>query len=736
MVSGTLKGWTRIVAAVAVCGTLATNGQAEVRLPAVFGSHMVLQQDKPVIVWGWADPGEKVSVEIGTDKQSTKANERGEWRVTLPARKAGGPFEMIVTGTNRLKLEDVMAGEVWLCSGQSNMQMDVVASQDAEKELANADYPDIRLFLVPRKPAPEPQKDVEASWDRCSSATLSRGDWKGFSAAGYFFGRELHKELKVPVGLIASSWGGTRIEPWTPPEGFAMTPGLRELNDKLLLGNPCSPQHKQRLKKALDDVNAWLGEARKALKDETLVPEMPPYPAELLPPKDHGSPMALYFGMIHPLVPFGIRGAIWYQGESNHGEKDYADKTRALVGGWRKVWGGEDFPFYYVQIAPFQYGEEPASIVPEFWEQQTAALSIPNTGMIVTTDISDLKDIHPRNKQEVGRRLALQALAKTYGRTSLVCSGPEFKSMAIEDGAIRVKFASVGGGLASRDGKPLNWFEIIDADEGGFVQAEARIDGDSVVLTAPGVKQPVAVRFAWSKLAEPNLMNKEGLPANSFRAGKVPVRDGLAKVDEAKDYKLVYDLDISKVTDKVAYTTDNRKKVKGPFDRIAYCLELGDDKGDVKYMYVSVDAFTDDLGKIGVPTAATKAFFQQGVAKMNVMTNVAGVTTGTELAEGNIEFWPNSYDKGNAKSVPNASDSVFDSGDNPTGPVDGYGSMQIHNRGAGQTLFAYNTWKSGDKADLGIGNSPKGNPDWTFEKNASNYPVRRLRVLVRPADKQ
>jgi sialate O-acetylesterase len=290
----------------------------------------------------------------------------------------------------------------------------------------------------------------------------------------------------------------------------------------------------------------------------------------------------------------------------------------------------------------------------------------------------------------------------------------------------------VGGGLASRDGQKLNWFEIIDAEEGGFVKADAQIDGSAIVLSAPEVKHPVAMHFAWSMLAEPNLMNAEGLPANSFRAGTVPKRDLLVvKVPEAKDYKLVYDLDLAKLGPTITYDVNNRAKIQQPFDRIAYFLELQGADGNTQYLYVSMDAFTDALDKIGVPTVSSGAHFQQNVANMNVYSNAKGIVARTGLAGGNIEFWPNNYGPANSANVPNASAQVWDFGDEPAEPVDGYGSMQIHNHDARQTLFALNHWREGSHADLGIGNQPTDNPDWTFAGNAGSYQAKRLRVLVR-----
>jgi sialate O-acetylesterase len=706
--------------------------RAEVRLPKVFSSHMVLQQEKPLVIWGWAEPNEQITVTLSTGSQQAQANERGEWNAVLPAMKAGGPYTLTVSGSTKVQFEDVMIGEVWLCSGQSNMEMGIGMGLDAEKEIAAADYPGIRLLMVTKSWKPEPQNDIEGTWKVCSPKTIAEGGWGGFSACAYYFGRELHKKLGVAVGLIDSSWGGTRIEPWTPPEGFAAVPALKKEYELVELGDPRSALHQQRLEQVLKETEQWLGAARQALTGRNLVPTMPTYPAELLAPHDVQQATALYNGMIHPIHPFALRGAIWYQGESNATEGMlYAEHMKALIAGWRQLWGEGEFPFYFVQIAPFTYGFNP-EVIGEFWEAQAAAQAVPNTGMAVITDIGNLKDIHPKNKQEVGRRLALWALAKTYGQEKLEYSGPTFKAMTIEGDKLRVTFDHVGGGLASRDGQPLSWFEVIDADEGGFVKADARIDGSAVVLSASEVKHPVAMRFAWSMLAEPNLMNAEGLPASAFRAGTVPKRDVLVlKVPEAKDYQLVYDLDLAKLGPSIKYDVDNQAKIHQPFDRIAYFLELQGTDGNTQYLYVSMDAFTDALDKIGVPTAKSGAHFQQNVANMNVYSNVKGIVTRTGLAGGNIEFWPNNYGPANSANVPNASAQVWDFGDEPSGQADGYGSMQVHNHAAKQTLFVLNHWTEGSHADLGIGNQATGNPDWTFAGNAGSYQVKRLRVLVR-----
>jgi len=706
--------------------------RAEVRLPKVFASHMVLQQEMPLTIWGWALPNETVTVTLASATAQTQANERGEWKVVLPAMKAGGPFTLKATGSSSVEFEDVMIGEVWLCSGQSNMEMGIGIARDARQEIADANYPGLRLLLVTRKWDPLPQTNIDGQWKVCSPKTVAEGGWGGFSAAAYYFGRELHQKLGVTIGLIDSSWGGTRIESWTPPEGFAATPALLKEYELVQLADPATPLHQQRLQQTLEETDQWLASARRALAGRAVVPAMPVFPKELLAPHDVQNATALYNGIIHPLCPFPVRGAIWYQGESNLGDGPlYTERMKALIRGWREVWREGDFPFYFVQIAPFNYGGKPETEA-VFWEAQAAALSIPNTGMAVINDIGNLNDIHPKNKQDVGHRLALLALARTYGRDNLLCSGPAYKSLSIEGDRLRVTFDHVGNGLAARDGQPLDWFEIIDADEGGFVKAGAQIDGPAVLLSAPGVKHPVAMRYAWSMLAEPHLINSDGLPAGAFRAGTVPTRDLLVlKVPEGKDYRLVYDLDLAKLAKNIQYDADNHQSIAQPFDRIAYFMELQTADGNTDYVYVSMDAFTTNLEKIGVPTLKSGAHFQRNVAGLNVYSNVRGIETGTALAGGNIEFWPNNYGPANSAHVPNASGEAYDFGDEPTDPVDGYGSMQVHNHDAKQTLFALNHWSEGSRADLGIGNQATGNPDWTFAGNAGTYQAKRLRVLVR-----
>jgi sialate O-acetylesterase len=459
--------------------------QADVKLASVFGDSMVLQRELPVPVWGWADPGEVVTVTVAGQTKKTEADADGKWQVKLDALKANAEGQTLtVAGKNKIELNDVLIGEVWICSGQSNMEWRLRTSMNAEAEVAAADHPQIRLFDVPGHTTSPLAKDTcPGSWKICQPETT-----KDFSAVGYFFGRRLQQELKVPIGLVGSNWGGTRIEPWTSPAGFHSVPELKAI---------------------ADTVDAYTAETKVR----------------------SGSPSAIYNAMIHPLAPFAMRGAIWYQGESNGGEgESYYHKTQALVNGWRELFN-PDLAFYWVQLADFQKpNEDPAG--GNGWaklrEAQRKSLGIKHTGMAVIIDIGQANDIHPRNKQDVGWRLAQWALHQTYGRQDIVPSGPLFKGHKVEGNSIRLSFDSVGGGLIVglkqgleptqevKNGK-LQRFAIAGANK-DWHWAEATIDGDTVVVKSSEVAEPVAVRYAYSmNPAGANLYNKQGIPASPFR---------------------------------------------------------------------------------------------------------------------------------------------------------------------------------------------------------------------------
>lgn len=456
--------------------------EAQITLPKIIGSNMVLQRDKPLPIWGWASAGERVTVKFGKQTKQTIADSSGYWKVLLSALKASDkPAKMIVSGNNTITLDNILVGEVWLCSGQSNMEYTMKLMPKyrkpargidlAEQELKTAHNPNIRIFLVEKKLS---TPDVTSKgWNIAKDSALMP-----FSAIGYFFGKELNKELNVPIGIISSSWGGSRIEPWTPADAYANSPVFKE--------DAASEPGK------LDGIT--IGNNFKS--------------------------------MIKPLAPFSIRGFLWYQGESNcmlNETLRYTNKMQVLIDNWRRVWVDQSLPFYYVQIAPYYYTKRKDKLthtsetLAEFWEAQTKALTVPHTGMAVVTDLVDtLSDIHPSYKWEVSHRLALWALAKNYGRSDLEYSGPMYKQMKINGTTIELEFTHCANGLKSSDDKPLTWFTIAGAD-GRFIPAEAIIQGDKVIVSSKDLASPVNVRFAWDETAMPNLFNKDGLPAVPFR---------------------------------------------------------------------------------------------------------------------------------------------------------------------------------------------------------------------------
>jgi sialate O-acetylesterase len=639
---------------------MAVCGHAAIKLPAVISDGMVVQQASTAPIWGWADAGANVYVRaswLWTHRQA-KADDQGRWRIDLPTPTAGGPHHVAVStdAGDALTLNNVLVGEVWVCSGQSNMEMAVASSDNANEEIAAADYPAIRMFTVQKAIAVEPQTDCKGSWQTCSPQTVG-----GFSAAGYFFARHLHKELKVPVGMIHTSWGGTPAEAWTSARALKTMPDYAAAVEAIEKAGPdvqrqqaeydrqmaewsknmelavAVPAAAEWMKPDIDDGDwktvavprewgstelggfdgeawfrttfevpaAWSGKdltlslgpiddmditwvngrevGRTMTAGNWQTPRVYKVPAdclrrganvlavrvldtqggggltgepaqvhvrpdgddaaqplvlagkwryklgfdmETLPPRptppagnNPNAPTALYNAMLAPLIPYGIKGAIWYQGESNAGRAyQYRELFPLMITNWRQDWGREAFPFHFVQIAPFEYGGPPFAA--ELREAQMMTLALPNTGMAVTMDIGNPKDIHPRNKQDVGKRLALWAMAKDYGRDDIVYSGPLYKSMKIEGDKIRLSFDCAEGGLVARGG-PLTHF-IIAGDDQNFVEAAANIDGDTIVASSDQVDRPVAVRYGWTNAAEPNLFNAAGLPASSFRTDTWP----------------------------------------------------------------------------------------------------------------------------------------------------------------------------------------------------------------------
>ncbi len=551
-----MKRYAGLMVGVVCC---AFTAQAGVTVSKVFGDHMVIQRDIDVPVWGWADPGEEATVEFGGQKKKTKADKSGKWMVRLDPMQASSEGRALVVrssipelvsggqgtggGSQESGVEEqesgvtftnVVVGEVWLCSGQSNMDWNMGRCKSILQEsLDTADFPLIRHITVGGHFSRKQARDLPdgSSWKVCTPKTVS-----GFTAVGFFFGRKLHQEINVPIGLIKSAVGGTKIEPWTPPEGFASVPELGSLREQTI---GAEEQYRKEVGEAVVNVRRWIADTEKALETgaELYMPTLPSHPLE------KGSrPTMLFNPKINPLVPYAMRGAIWYQGESNGGEGiSYLHKTRALVEGWRTVWGqqaakqggpGRDFPFYWVQLANFQKpSDKPQG--GDGWARirmaQTKALEIKNTGMAVAIELADAdnpNDIHPKNKKDVGERLALWALAKDYSK-EITCSGPIYKGMTVEGGEAIISFEHVGKGLmvgekrgiepaAEVEDGTLKHFAI-SGEDGKWHWADAEIKDETVVVSSEEVAKPVAVRYAYTMNPDGcNLSNQAGLPASPF----------------------------------------------------------------------------------------------------------------------------------------------------------------------------------------------------------------------------
>ena len=464
-----------LLAAFLVVATTGPVGWADVRLPKLFTDNMMLQRDKPVRVWGWAEPGEDVTVTLAALKAATKADDKGEWSVELPPLKEGDGLELSVVGKNAVMLKNVIVGDIWICSGQSNMEMSLGGCLDAADDIKGAHFPKIRRIKINKVQSDKPESDAPAAtqWQVCSPQTAA-----GFTAAGFYFARDIAEKTGVPIGLIDDSWGGSRIEPWIAAPGIA----------------------------AVAELNGTGGDWGK-----------------------------MYNAMVHPLIRFPINGALWYQGESNGGEgESYFHKMSALVHGWRMVWDQNEMPFYFVQLANFQgANNNPAG--GDGWsklrEAQTKSLTIPNTGMAVIIDtvaLNEAGDIHPRNKYDVGTRLARWALNRDYGQKETVVSGPLYKGMQVDGEKVRLSFEHTGSGLmvGAKQGRAtatedktgkLTRFAIAGVDK-QWAWADAVIDDKGIVLSSPAVKEPVAVRYAYAMNPDgANLYNREGLPAVPFR---------------------------------------------------------------------------------------------------------------------------------------------------------------------------------------------------------------------------
>ena len=478
---------------------------ADVRLPVLFADHMVIQRDEPVHVWGDADAGESVTVEFRGAQRTTTADVFGRWSVELPPGGAGGPFVLTVRGTNRIALQDVMVGDVWIASGQSNMGFSLREAKNAQQEIASANLPELRLMNVKQRYADFPQEDLAVTlpWSVCTPDSSA-----DFSAVAFFFARELAQREHVTIGIIESAWGGTPAEAWTSMPALSRDASLMPVFSAwaaMVAAEPQTIRDEARERKEAEEESG-------ATSDENLrLPWRPVF--------NSWAPAALYNGMIAPLTHFPMRGVIWYQGESNTGVLRYPVYARlfqTLIQDWRSAWSEGNFPFLFVQIANYRTGAQ--DHWPEVREAQLESLALVNTAMVVTIDIGDPGTIHPVNKQDVGLRLALAARAIAYNEP-VEYSGPLYRAMSRDGHSLRLYFDHAKGGLLAKSG-PLQGFEVAGTD-GTFFPATAVIDGASVVLSNANVPDPVQARYAWSDNPPCGLFNQAGLPASPFRAPQI-----------------------------------------------------------------------------------------------------------------------------------------------------------------------------------------------------------------------
>ena len=474
----------------------------------------------------------------------------------------------------------------------------------------------------------------------------------------------------------------------------------------------------------------WIADAKAAVAGKQVLPDLPRFPNGLHY-ENQQQPVVLFNTMIHPLLSFAFKGAIWYQGCANVGDGAlYKDKMKALVASWRKEFNKPDMPFYFVQLAPFNYGNPHR--LPILWEaQQGFADEDPNAAMAVTNDIGNFRDIHPRNKQDVGARLALLALKYTYGKKDLVADSPFFESLKIENGKAVVTFRNAKT-LKTKDGKPAKYFEIAGADS-RFYPATAVLSGNKATLSSDKVSNPYMVRYAWNHNVTTTLVNENNLPAGAFRASiPIPVRGALDRlVPEAKSMKVAYAISAKKIWENGAplYKQNNSRELAGKkIKTIGYFLHLVGNDGSERYVYATVDPFSQDIAKLGLPTASNQAVFQQIVKNLTVKSNVPGLSNG-KFEDGNVEIWSGNYGQMNAAKIPGASNSTYDFGDTKSSDRDEYGSFQLHNYKQKQTVFAMNNFRSATP-DVGIGNNKQGNPDYTFTGASKHYSVADLLILV------
>lgn len=472
-------------------------------VPSIFSDNMVLQRGIRLPVWGWDDTGREITVRLGPQSEKTTVLQGGYWRLDLEPIEPGPPLRMAISnGEAEIEFANILAGDVWVCSGQSNMGRPLCTADGSEQEIPRADFPDIRLYDVPHASSKDRQVDIDQTWQVCRPDSA-----KFFSAVGYWFGQAIHKAVGVPIGLINSSVGGASIECWADRSILESDADFRPILDRYDF-------QRAHARSALAEYERALTEAR--LRNVVLKMERPSYPEQ-----GKGIPGGLFNAMMAPYIPYGIRGAIWYQGESNVGRAyQYRKLLLAMINDWRERWGQGDFPFLFVQLPNYDPGEQARGFWAELRDSQQATLAVPNTAMAVSIDIGQSHDIHPTNKKDFADRLARVALREAYEQ-DIPAYGPRYLRHEISSPAFRVYFSDSQGGLSAKDGKPLREFALAGADH-RFWPAQARIEDNSIIAQSEQVPEPVALRYAWADDPLCNLVNGAGLPAAPFRTDDRP----------------------------------------------------------------------------------------------------------------------------------------------------------------------------------------------------------------------
>ncbi len=725
------NGLRLLPAAAALFGCLWA--EAKVELAPVFSDRAVFQRDMAVPVWGTAEPGEKVTVKFAGQSLEATAGTDGKWMVSLAPMAASKENRTLEAAgkENTVKADNILVGEVWIASGQSNMEWSLRGHRNAAgngtQVAEKTNLPLIRFIRMDKAFSEQPVDKVKVVW----SEAVNGNELLGASAIGFFFARELFQTLDVPVGIIGAYWGGTRIEPWTPPEGFDAVPGTAEIARRVNSKIAGTQAYKETGDKVVREYTAWLNNYRAAIAAGNPPPEPPAFPSEQRRYENQQQPTVLYNRMLHTFIPYAVRGGIWYQGESNLGDRmAYCDKMKALLAGWKSVFRNPDLKFHFAQLAPFTYGNP--MMLPELWEAQQRFADDTGSGMAVITDaVHNIKDIHPTDKEVVGKRLAWLALNRDYGKKEIKAESPRLAKHQIEGNAFVLDFNFVESWKPEGD-QPIPYFEVAGID-GEFFPAKAEIRGKQLVVSSDKVAKPTSLRYMWLQTCEGKLANEAGLILGSFRiqSGDQPTADELlAYFKDTK--KLVFEYNLKSGSGfgdktKVNYAADNSAEVKD-FRRVTYLAILTGNDDKVTFVAASMDAFTKNAAQLGVPVKSAGATFQTRVKNLAVLSNVPGVSG--QANEGNIEFWPHNYGPGNAANVPGADGGKYDFGDQKNDPQVGYGSMQIHNFGARQTVFAYNNFGAGANADIGIGNNSNGQPDWTFSGAGKNYKKATLYVFV------